>query len=157
MYVRLEAVQFENPDHMRIWYEIRSDESVRKYSRSVKKIKPEEHKAWWAESKTLALRKLFFIRTQVLDAQGYVNVGIARLDHRDTWTEFSIAIMTQYRGRNIGTNATSQLIEMTRRISWPIPGAVIGTKNAVSMKLFINAGFLIKKQGFIQFQYQPKR
>ena len=149
MRITLDTVNFDDLAHLRWWYEIRNSESVRNVSRSLKKITVDEHFIWWHESKVSKTRKLFFIRKHDREFQPQV-VGIARLDHRKTWTEFSLAIVPEWRGQGFGRTAIDQLKAITTQLKWPLPGAVINGKNAASLVSFIKTGFIVKKKGFLQ-------
>ena len=107
--ITLDAVRFELEPHMIWWYEIRNEASVRAASRSRKKIKAEEHRAWWQASAKLATRKLYFIRRHDGVHQPQV-VGIARLDQREGWTEISIAVVPEWRGYKIARTALRSLL-----------------------------------------------
>jgi RimJ/RimL family protein N-acetyltransferase len=149
MQITLDPVQFDNPVHLRWWYEVRNSEPVRNASRSRKKITVDEHYIWWQESKVSKTRKLFFIRKHDQEFQPQV-VGIARVDHRRTWTEFSLAIEAEWRRHGFGCRAIDLLKNETATLKWPPPGAVIHGKNTASLLSFIKCGFVLKKSGFIQ-------
>lgn len=149
MHITLDPVKFDDPVHLRWWYEIRNAETTRKGCRSVKKITVDEHYIWWHESKLSKTRKLFFVRRHHGIFQPQV-VGIARLDHRKAWTEISIAIGPEWRGQGFGTVVVQQLVKRIELNKWPVAGAVVNGKNAPSLLVFLKAGFLVKKKGFVQ-------
>jgi L-amino acid N-acyltransferase YncA len=153
----LDPVIFERESHMVWWYEIRNEDSVRAASRSRKKIKVEEHKLWWQESAKLKTRKLYFLRRHDGVHQPIV-VGFARLDHRGTWTEVSIAVSQDWRGQGIAKTALRSLGIEVAQLRWPVLGAVINAQNHASIALFLGSGYLLKKKGFVQVTLpKPKR
>lgn len=153
MQVTIDPVCFDDPVHLRWWYELRNAESTRRGCRSMKKITVDEHFVWWHESKLSKTRKMFFVRCRkVMGVQPEV-VGFLRLDKRsDTteWTEISIAISPEWRGNGVGATVVRHAVHMIGAIKWPTPGAVINGRNAASLSLFLRAGFLLKRKGFIQ-------
>jgi L-amino acid N-acyltransferase YncA len=153
--VTLDPVIFDREVHMVWWYEIRNEDSVRATSRSRKKIKADEHKTWWKESATLNMRKLYFIRRHDGVHQPQV-VGLARLDHRVTWTEVSIAVTKDWRGQGIARAALQLLVSEAESHRWPSLGAVIHAQNRASLALFFGCGFVLKKKGFVQVALPKK-
>jgi RimJ/RimL family protein N-acetyltransferase len=148
MNVTIEPVKFQNPTHMSWWYEIRNERTVRLASRSTKKITVEEHRRWWQTSSTLATRQLFFIRRQEGTFTPQV-VGILRLDYRKTWVEVSLALAPPWRKQGIGTQALD-LLQKLRRPGLPPYGAVVSGKNLASLILFLKAGYVVQRAGFLQ-------
>lgn len=154
--VTLDPVLFDREAHMIWWYEIRNEPSVRAASRSRKKIKAEEHKAWWQESAQLRTRKLYFIRRHDGVHQPQV-VGFARLDDRGTWTEVSIAVVAEWRGQKIGSTALRSLALEAANLGLPPLGAVINAQNQASLALFFRAGYILKRKGFVQVVVPTKK
>lgn len=156
----LDQVNFDDKVHLRWWYEIRNSDAVRRGCRTMKKITVDEHYVWWQESKVSKTRKLYFIRTAPEKTQPQV-VGIARLDYRSDplgdWTEFSLAVVQEWRGQGFAKIAITHLINKVRQLKWPLPGAVVGGQNPASLVAFIKSGFLVKKHGFILFTLKGKR
>ena len=101
-------------------------------------------------------RKLYFIRRYDGIHQPQV-VGIARLDHRGTWTEVSIAVMKEWRGQGIAREALKGLIAEAEQKKFPPLGAVIHAQNRASLALFFGCGFILKKKGFVQVGYLKNR
>ena len=153
----LDQVIFSRDEHMAWWYDVRNDESVRTVSRVKRKIKADEHRKWWQESAKLSTRKLYFLRWRQVQSQPPQIVGIARLDHRGTWTEVSIAVSQDWRGHGIATEALKMLAQEAARLRWPTLGAVINAQNSASLALFIKAGYTLKKKGFVQVAQHPTR
>lgn len=154
--VTLDPVRFDREAHMIWWYEIRNEPSVRAVSRSRKKIKADEHKAWWQASAALATRKLYFIRRHDGVHEPQV-VGFARLDDRGGWTEVSIALVPEWRGQKIGSTAIRSLLVEAANIGFPPVGAVINAQNQASLALFFRAGFVLKRKGFVQVMVPTKK
>lgn len=154
--VTLDPVIFDREAHMAWWYEIRNEASVRSVSRSRKKIKADEHKVWWQESSKLKTRRLYFIRRHDGIHQPQV-VGIARLDHRQIWTEVSIAVSPEWRGQGIAREALRALVLEAEAKRLPQLGAVIHAQNRASLALFIGCGFMLKKKGFVQVALPNKK
>lgn len=157
MHISLDPVQFDDPVHLRWWYEIRNAETTRQGCRSVKKISVNEHYVWWHESKVSKTRKLFFVRRHHETYQPQV-IGIARLDNRKEWSELSIALSPEWRGQGLGTIAVTRLVSKVLSLKWPAPGAVISGRNGPSLTVFLKAGFILKRKGFIQLtKPMPRR
>lgn len=149
IHITLDPVMFDREPHMIWWYEIRNDASVRAVSRSRKKIKADEHKAWWKASAQSTTRKLYFIRRHDGVHAPQV-VGYARLDNRVTWTEVAIAIVPEWRGQKIARIALRSLCVEVGTLNLPPLGAVINAQNHASLALFFGAGFVMKRKGFVQ-------
>lgn len=147
--ITLDAVLFELTAHMIWWYEIRNHESVRAVSRSRKKIQVAEHKSWWQESAKSKTRKLYFIRRHDGIHAPQV-VGYARLDHRGTWTEVSIAVVPEWRGQRIARTAMRSLAIECGNLRFPPMGAIIHGQNHASLALFFGSGYVMKRKGFVQ-------
>lgn len=154
--ITLDPVLFDREPHMIWWYEIRNEESVRAVSRSRKKIKADEHKAWWQASAKSKTRKLYFIRRHDGVHEPQV-VGFARLDHRETWTEVSIAVVPEWRGQKIARIALRSLVVESGNLKFPPLGAVINGQNHASLALFFGAGFVLKHKGFVQVTVPTKK
>lgn len=154
--ITLDPIIFDRAEHLAWWYEIRNEESVRAVSRAKRKIKADEHKVWWKESENSLTRKLFFVRYRD-GARTPQIAGFVRLDHRQTWTEVSIAIKPELRGHGIAKAALRMLAIEVANMKWPAPGAVIHAQNHASLALFIGAGYILKKKGFVQVTYPTRR
>jgi RimJ/RimL family protein N-acetyltransferase len=153
--ISLLPVNFTNPQHAERWHEIRNDDSVRVVSRTRKRIKIEEHRAWWAESAVSRTRRLYFIVTRVNN--DVHPIGIARLDDRRSWTEVSLAVEVSWRRHGVGTAALRLLKAEAEKYHLPPLGAVIQAANAASLRLFITNGYVLKKKGFVQVAYPTRR
>jgi RimJ/RimL family protein N-acetyltransferase len=147
--ITIEPVVFSNEQHMSQWYAIRAEKTVREGSRSAKKITPEQHRIWWEESGQAQDRMLYFIREEC--ERVLQTVGILRLDHRGTWMEVWLAIKQDRRRQGIATKVLTMLISRAVAKQYPPLGAVVSAKrSAASWKLFVRAGFIPKRDGFMQ-------
>lgn len=138
------------PGDARFWYELRNAPDVRKVSRSVKPIGPDEHRRWFHDSLAHPKRKLFIIEVSGNGGAVTRPVGFARLDHRGTWSEVSLALVEAARGHGIGKQAVNALREQAQRLKWPPCGAVVQGRNARSLRLFVGAGFVTASARWLQ-------
>lgn len=152
--VRLEPAIFTNPTHMSLWHRIRSLPSVHSACRNPTRkslVTIEEHRLWWEATSKSQDRLLCFIMCNDLP------VGILRFDRRRDWTEIWLAIKPEFRRQGIGTQALLLAESRNNARRWPSLGAVVnGHRNPASWRLFMRAGFLARKAGFIQL-IQPRR
>ena len=150
--IKLEQVH-EDSVYVEAWYAIRNHPKVRQWSRKTRAISEAEHRRWFAVSLRNPLRRLYLVRAQVPLRPGWTVIGIARLDHRKTWTELSLAVDPLYWGRGYGKMIVRLLTKAAIELTWPAPGAVVNGKNAASLKICMAAGYVTEAKKWVQLTY----
>lgn len=141
------------------WLSVRNNTDAVKWSRTPKPITSHAHHTWFIESLDIRMsskRRLFLI---IFHHRDFLvrPIGIARMDHRGSWTELSIVLEPFSRGRGVGTRAIQALCSLTEWIAWPTPGAVVSGKNRRSLKTFLKAGFSLQARRWVELRRYKKR
>ena len=122
----------------------RNDQSTRQQSRNAGEINPEHHRQWWKDSLVNPNRRIFF------GCLGSRDVGVLRLDFRDSEAEVSIYLDPAMTGLGLGPRillaAQRWALEHTpleRLVATILPG------NTASMRAFSSAGFVREEDSWV--------
>lgn len=140
------------PSHEAYWLEVRNDPDAVRWSRVTKPIEPNSHASWYAQALKMPLKRRLFLVTFKPTGGREMTIGIARLDHRGTWTELSLVLEPFARGKGLGVRVIQILCGRAESIGWPVVGAVVNGRNRRSLRTFIKAGFGVRAKRWIELR-----
>lgn len=141
------------PDDAKFFYDIRNEESVRKFSMNTEFIEYSQHEKWFTES--LKNKKSVMLVAMSRDSK---RIGYSRFNLGDGIALISIGLSKEFRGKGYGTRVIKESCDLlldnfgVSRIA-----AQIKKDNLISIKAFEKAGFAKIKEckGIIDFEYKP--
>lgn len=139
------------------WLAVRNDDAAVRWSRSREAVTPLAHADWFVKMLARPEKtRLFIVMLTPLTGGAPASIGIARLDHRRSWTEVSLALAPAFRAKGFGPRVARLLTETAARLGWPQPGAIVHGHNQRSIRCFLRAGFQLRASRWLEFRYEAK-